>query len=855
MKSRVAAILVMAISLAVATPAHAQVRDGKLLVTVLDTTGGVLPGAIVTVTGLDDATKTAALPAIRASDKGLATTDTLLPGRYRIQADFNGFETGVLKEVRVRSGDNKLTIVLKLKQIETSVQVSQDAQAAASNPRSGAFGSTLTREEINALSDDRAEMARQLQEMAGGNAVIKVNSFTGAPLPPKSQIKSIHIVRDTFAAENHSAETDEIDIITQPGVGALEGGMQSRVRDGSMSGRSPFIPTKGPERSQSYEGNLGGTVVHNKSSFAVDASVRRAFDTPNINAVTQTGTVSQALSLRRPNNNVSVDGLFDYALTRDQVLRFGFEVDDTTRENLGVGAYDLAERAYSPKAKDRAVRLQHTGPLGRRAFFNTRLSVNWVDSESRAATEAQTIRVTDAFTSGGAQVSGGRHSRNIEFASDLDYVRGLHSVRTGFLLNGSHYHSNDASNYLGTFVFTSPTAFDAGIPATFTQRLGNPLIDYWNLQAALYVQDDLRIKKGLTVSVGARFETQTHLRDYNNLDPRAGITWAPFKSGRTTVRTSFGVFHNWLNSGTYEQTLRVDGLRQRDLTVINPTYPDPGSGGTVSTSSRYLLGDDLVMARTTRLSAGVDQTLTPHLRVSALYSRVRASHVLRGNNLNAPVAGLRPDPAFANVIAVVADAESRADQLQAGITVNLANKASSTGLFNWRRTTMRLTYYLAKATNNSDSAFSPPPNGVLSTEWGPSAGDRRHRLTTSVTTTALKNLTATLALAANTGTPYNITTGFDDNQDAIFNDRPLRTKRNSARMPGQWTLGGSASYAMPLEGGNGHEYRLSFSLSAENLTNHANYTGFSGVMTSPFFRQATAVSSVRRITIGANFGF
>jgi hypothetical protein len=124
-----------------------------------------------------------------------------------------------------------------------------------------------------------------------------------------------------------------------------------------------------------------------------------------------------------------------------------------------------------------------------------------------------------------------------------------------------------------------------------------------------------------------------------------------------------------------------------------------------------------------------------------------------------------------------------------------------------------------------------------------------------VTTTALRNLSATLTLAGNTGTPYNLTTGFDDNRDALFNDRPVGTGRNTLRMSGQWTLGANASYAVPFEGAGGHEYRLSFNVSAENLTNHANYTGFSGVMTSPFFQQATAVSSVRRITLGANFGF
>ena len=79
----------------------------------------------------------------------------------------------------------------------------------------------MTREQIDALSDDPDEMAQQLQDIAGGNAVIRVDSFEGGRLPPKSAIKAIHITRDAFAAENHYAGGLFIDIITQPGIGPL----------------------------------------------------------------------------------------------------------------------------------------------------------------------------------------------------------------------------------------------------------------------------------------------------------------------------------------------------------------------------------------------------------------------------------------------------------------------------------------------------------------------------------------------------------------------------------------------------------------------------------------------------------
>ena len=168
----------------------------------------------------------------------------------------------------MRRGDNKHVIVLPLGKMEESVTVGQNAQSAAADPRGNAFKTVLTVQEIENLSDDRTEMAQQLQDLAGGNAIIRVDSFAGAPLPPKAMIKSIHIVRDAFAAENHSAESEGIDIITQPGRGALSGGFQSRLRDDSLAARNPFVSEKGPERLATFEGNIGGTLIKEKSSLA-----------------------------------------------------------------------------------------------------------------------------------------------------------------------------------------------------------------------------------------------------------------------------------------------------------------------------------------------------------------------------------------------------------------------------------------------------------------------------------------------------------------------------------------------------------------------------------------------------------
>ncbi len=206
---------------------------------------------------------------------------------------------------------------------------------------SSRFGSALTREQIDALSDDPAEMQRQLQEMAGTGAVMRIDSFEGGSLPPKAQIKAIHITRDAFAAENHGAGGFFIDIITQPGIGPWRGNVNLRYRGGALSGRSPFTPTKGPEQIRNYGGNVGGSLIKGRSSFSLSINGNNQYETPNINVALPDGTHrSEAMAVKQPNDRFGAFSFFDYAITTDQTLRVQYSYNENEQKNLGIGGYD-----------------------------------------------------------------------------------------------------------------------------------------------------------------------------------------------------------------------------------------------------------------------------------------------------------------------------------------------------------------------------------------------------------------------------------------------------------------------------------------------------------------------------------
>ena len=869
--------------------ASAQARPGaptrgRLLLTVSDPTGAILAGASVTVTGLEDATKAATIAPGKTSDTGVATFENLAPGRYSVQAEFAGFAVGVLKEVRVRAGDNRQAITLALQSLQSSVTVGADAQESASD-RGLTFGSVLTREQIDALSDNPEEMRRQIQAMVGADAEITVDSFEGAQLPPKSQIKLIRVSRDQFAAEKHAAAAISIDIVTQPGIGPLRGSFGLGVYNSVLDGKNPMVGETPPSENRTFNGSLGGTVIANKMSFQVGLYTSNGFSTPVQYAHTPDGLQSGVVPIRAPNSNSSLYGQLDYAMTRDQTLRITASRYEFTNENMGIDGANLPERAFSNRSSGATIRVQEVGPLGRRFFMNSRASITLNEFASDSAIEAVAVVVPDNFTSGGAQQRGSTRNLTLSLASDLDYVRGRHSLRIGALLDLLAYRTDVASNYLGTYNFESLEAFEAGLPRSFTRRVGDPEIRYNNVQTGLYLQDDIRVNRSLTLTPGLRYEAQSLADDYFNLAPRFGITWAPFRGGTTTLRGSAGIFYDWLPTGTYEQTLRIDGFRQKEINILNPSYPDPGDVGEAPPINRYVFGDDLELSRNTRLSAGVSQRFGPRLTVNATYAYTRYSNTLVGNNLNAPVEGVRPDPAFANIIEAVTLGRSLQHSLASNAQLNIGTRTmvnQGGPLVAWGRGLfLSGGYTYGTSYNNTDGAFATPASNSLDTEWGPAGGDIRHRANLSLATGLLRNFSGNINVSTSSAPPITIRTGTDDNADLIFNDRPDFIGRNTERTTGQFFSNAYFSYFIGLgnrqvntgpgisitqSGGGGlsanvmdsqavARYRLIFSVSINNLTNRPNYTGYSGVMTSKSFLQPTTATGTRRITFNVGLTF
>ena len=270
-----------------------------------------------------------------------------------------------------------------------------------------------------------------------------------------------------------------------------------------------------------------------------------------------------------------------------------------------------------------------------------------------------------------------------------------------------------------------------------------------------------------------------------------------------------------------------------------------------------------------------------------------------------PDTNTRPAPAQGNLYQLESSASSRYN----GFSFRLDRRFS-------RSFSVITNYTLSWANNDAGGPQSLPENNYdLRSEWARADADRRHSLLITGPLSLKYDLNLTPFLQVNSGAPFNITTGQDDNRDTTINDRPAGVRRNSdlpaglyAQLPaicaqncgpGQTPLlmadflaanfpngvravgagsftanlrvskifrigrrGGQASRSGRGEqggsGANGNEssrFNLQFSAQITNLFNHVNPGAFTGVLTSPFFRRSNRVSPARQIEFNLRFGF
>ncbi|MEO7142493.1 MAG: TonB-dependent receptor, partial [Bryobacteraceae bacterium] len=310
-------------------------------------------------------------------------------------------------------------------------------------------------------------------------------------------------------------------------------------------------------------------------------------------------------------------------------------------------------------------------------------------------------------------------------------------------------------------------------PSQFSISGGNPTAAVNQTDIGLFIGDDWRARKNLTLSYGLRYETQTNIHDWRDWAPRFGLAWAPSsrKSARslTVIRAGFGIFYDRFSEGLVLESLRFNGVLQQQFLVPDPSfYPNIPSAATLEgqrvPSTIHTLDSGLRAPYVMQSAVGIERQLPFHTTVAVNYTNSHGLHELLSRNINAALPGAAVLP-FGDAGSIY-QYESAGLYNQNQVIFNVNSRINS-------KISVFGGYVLNRANSNTDGPGTFPANQYnLAGEYGRSSLDRQNRLFMSGSFITRWNVRLSPFIIANSGSPFNITTGRYDTGDSLYTDRP-----------------------------------------------------------------------------------
>jgi hypothetical protein len=487
-----------------------------------------------------------------------------------------------------------------------------------------------------------------------------------------------------------------------------------------------------------------------------------------------------------------------------------------------------------------------------------------------------------------------------EVVDNLLIQHGAHTFKAGADL----IYNDDTITYpqslRGAYSFSSLTNFLAGTynNGGFTQNFGNPTVNQNNQETGFYAQDEWKVSQALTLNLGVRYDLeflQTINTDLNNVSPRVGLAWSPYRNGRTVVRASYGLFYDRVplrplanallsanNTTDYSQA-RLLSYTFSPTQVGAPVFPNVAAAPPAAALENFsTMQKNIQNPYSQQATLGLEQQLSAKSSLGLSYQHVRGEHLISSYNTNIGLTGSRPDLTRGNVKPYSSVFDSYYD----GLEVSLLERPVSWG-------SARVSYTWSHAIDDVGEFFfsSPINNFDLGVDRSRSDDDQRNRVVFDATINSSTKPTKTFAGQLNHGwrlggvlqyyskLPFNITTGANTLQQT--SQRPCAVgfslTANGGVNPCTEALRGAV---IGRNAGIGFDFfslnaRLSrtFALTervhletlaeAFNGLNHRNNmtpnatwgTGAYPNTPNATFRQATAVGDPRNVQFGARLNF
>ena len=765
--------------------------NGTLRGRVLDSLGAIVLGAEIIALAEGGAERRT-----QTNQAGEFSID-LPPGRYTVRASSAGFAQFENAAVEIAAGrSTALDITLSVAATEAEVTIGEEAPVNT-NPENNASALVLRDQDIEALPDNDADLEAALRALAGPGAgpnggEVFVDGFSGGRLPPRNSIREIRINQNPFSAEYDRVGFGRIEILTKPGTDDFRGEVEFEFEDEALNSRNPFSTNRAAFQVREFGTNVGGPLIKNRASFFVDLEYGDTYDNSLINALVLDPALNVApfqLQIATPTREFETGARLDFQINDSNTLVARYEFSRERSDNSGLGGFDLPSRGFATRSTEHSLRLTETAVISGSIINETRFQYIRRRNSDESADNSPVIRVLDAFTGGGAGFDFTfANEDRLEFQNYTSFIRQNHALKFGVRARRNRLDNSSPANFAGTFTFTSLDDYRNTIqnlpgarPSQFTIAGGEPEARITQSDWSLFAQDDWRVNQQLTLSFGLRYENQTNISSNFNLAPRFGFAYSPGADGqnrpKTVFRGGFGVFYERFGESLGLQAVRFNGVSQQQFVVTDAAildaviFTNSGVSGvpTVAELSAFAqpqttrtLAADLQAPYTIQTALSVERQLPFKTTFSATYINSQTRRLLRSRNVNAPIGGVRPLASAGNIFQYESTGRFNQNQLILNVRSNFMDGVS-----------IFANYALGKAKSDSDGAGSFPANSYdLTGEYGDAAIDVRHRFVVGGNFETFWGIGLSPFITFRTGVPFNITTGTDDNNDSIFNDRP-----------------------------------------------------------------------------------
>jgi hypothetical protein len=793
---------------------HAQAPTSGLHGVVTDPSGGVIAKASVRLT----TTSGASLDTTTNRD-GSYEFKGLVPGIYTVKAVAKGFALFTQGDVQIIAGQiQQLNIGLLIQVEEQKVEVTDSPTKLDVDPSNNAGMVVLKGQDLEALSDDPDELQSELLALAGPSAgpnggQIYIDGFTGGTLPPKSSIREIRINQNPFSAEYDRLGYGRVEILTKPGTDQLHGQLFLTGNTAGLNSRNPFeiLPagTQPPGyNSRQFSGEIGGPLVSKKASFFFNLERRDINELSVVSAqIVDPATlaiVPFSTAVNNPRTRTNLSPRIDYQVSTNNTFTARYQFERENETNNGIGQFNLPSLAFNQLNTEHQFQFSDTQIVNARTINETRFRFVRETSDQTPQSTVPSISVQAAFNGGGngAGIYNDTLTR-YELQNYTSMSLGKHFLKFGARLRANRDSNQSMSNFNGSFNFGSRpdpavsgrqiSGLDAylitlqylaagntqanlqnaiahgGGASFYSVTAGSALADVTYFDAGLYVQDDWRLRPNITLTYGLRFETQNNFGDHADIAPRLGLAWGIGGTGKnppkTVLRVGSGLFYDRFSYDLFLRQERLNGVTQQQFLVTNPQFYLFNTPASLpqSNPTTYQPNSNLRAPYTIQTGISLERQLTKFANLSVTYLTSRGVHQFFTTNLNPadPVTGLRPNGANQNIFQYQSEGIFKQNQLIVTSSIRMGTKLSLSGY-----------YTLNYANSDTSGAGSFPSNPFdVSQDYGRASFDIRHRVFFGGTMGLPYSFGLSPFLVAQSGVPFNITTGQDLYQDSIFNTR------------------------------------------------------------------------------------